>query len=322
MKSFFKKTLVFITLGFIALSIVSPGPVQAVGGVENADYILLAPIPEITKGDCNFSDANSRCTTDVATFVQGAFRLVIGVAGALAVLLVMFEGLQYIMTANEKNKTKSKARIKEILLGLLLAVSSVLILNLIDPAFTRFKFDLKKENSSTGGASLTSGSPTPPGMTDEEYSALSNNLISKSADAQAKVSDQVSTYNASLQQNKDNVEKLRTAFASAPDTESKTRLALTIGDVEARIAISEKYIQQAAEIKRLTDSGSLTAAEAKIREMNLYYDAQARTWQENSSPELKEQRDLEAAQIRSEGAARSKEVYLYYSQVALKAQQP
>lgn len=316
MKSFFKKTFVLIALSFILVSAFSPKPVLALGGIENADYILLAPVEGITKGDCNFSDANSRCTTDVATFVKGAFRLVIGVASALAVLLIMFEGLQYIMTANEKNKTKSKERIKEILLGLLLAVSSVLILNLVDPAFTRFKFDLGRANSSTGGASLTSGAPTTPpspGMTEEERLALSNNLIDRTADAQTSASDRVSTYNEDLQENKDNIEKLKIALDSTSDEETRTLLQNTMDDIQSRVNISENYIVQAAEIKRLTDAGSLTAAEAKIREMRQYSELQTRAWQSNAPAELRDMRELEAAQIQSEGEARSSEAYLYYN---------
>lgn len=285
---------------------VAAQPSQATDSIHDADYIMLAPVPGLVKGDCDFSDPTSDCTTDTATFLKGIFQFFIGLAGALAVLLIMWEGFQYVLTAKEKDKTKARQRIQDILVGLLIAVGSVVILNFIDPTFTQFKFRFPEKEAVQEDAELT---------------AFYNNLINRAAQAQTETSAQVNTYNQQLTSRRTDLNTLTANRAAATSPTEQARYDAAIADTRRQISISEELDRKAAEIKQLADRGAVSAAEDKLREMSLYFDAQARGWTTSAPGTPEERAEIQRQQqseIRKEGATRQREVYLYVSQVRLR----
>lgn len=101
-------------------------------------------------------------------------KVVIGVvagAGVLALIMVIWGGIQYISTDSFSDKKDGKKRIQAALGGLLLALSTYLILNTIDPNLTNL--DLLKgvgklEVSSGGGGGLgVIGGETTGGVVEE-----------------------------------------------------------------------------------------------------------------------------------------------------------
>lgn len=118
----------FIILGgMVDLVLVSA---QETGGKQ---YTLLAPLP--------FANEKGQVTID--TYIPGVFNLAIGIAGVLAVLMIIIGGVEYITTDAIQGKTDGKARIQNALWGLLLALVSYILLHTINPKLTMFDLNVK-----------------------------------------------------------------------------------------------------------------------------------------------------------------------------------
>jgi hypothetical protein len=79
-------------------------------------------------------------TGDFAGYVNFIIQLVIGLTGILAVLMIIVGGIQYVSTDSWTGKDSGKKRIQAAVGGLILALSSFLILNSIDPSLTYLNF--------------------------------------------------------------------------------------------------------------------------------------------------------------------------------------
>ncbi len=90
------------------------------------EYIPLSPIPGTTQEGSNSS-------TNLTVYLIGMFKLLIGVAGALAVVMIVVGGIQYMSTDAVYGKSEGKARINQAIAGLLLALVAWLILYTINP---------------------------------------------------------------------------------------------------------------------------------------------------------------------------------------------
>jgi hypothetical protein len=115
---------------------------------QQLEYAPLSPIPGTV-----LSDQNK--TTNITMYLIGMFRLIIGVAGALAVVMIVIGGIQYMSTDAIYGKSEGKEKIKKALSGLLLAIMSWLILNTINPEILKIKFDFKKTTGAPSGSSTT-----------------------------------------------------------------------------------------------------------------------------------------------------------------------
>jgi hypothetical protein len=91
-------------------------------------------------------------TADFSGALTGVFQWLIVIAGVLAAVFLVMAGFQYMTTDAFSAKGAAKKRIQEIFIGLALALSSVLILQTINPAIVNF--DLSK----IGGGSRIGGS--------------------------------------------------------------------------------------------------------------------------------------------------------------------
>jgi hypothetical protein len=97
-------------------------------------YALLEPISGVTSVDTRASGA-------VGSYLSNIYVLGIGLAGVLAVLMIVVGGIQYIGSGmSPSGKSDAKDRITNAVLGLLLALLSWLILNTIDPNLVSLRF--------------------------------------------------------------------------------------------------------------------------------------------------------------------------------------
>lgn len=80
---------------------------------------------------------------DFATYITGIIEQIIIVASVLAVLMIVIGGLQYILSFSSGSKEEGKKRITYAIGGLILAISSFLILNTVNGSLTTLNFGLE-----------------------------------------------------------------------------------------------------------------------------------------------------------------------------------
>ena len=90
------------------------------------DVVLLSPLPG-TGGSTNFD-----------TYAPVLFNLAIGIAGVLAVIMMIVGGLQYMSTDAMSGKTEGKERITAALGGLALALIAFILLQTINTGLVNF----------------------------------------------------------------------------------------------------------------------------------------------------------------------------------------
>ncbi len=161
--------LVFCTFVFPFFLMLSP---QVAAAADPYTYVPLEPIPGLTKaqGTCDTTQPFSvrkndpKCQADIINYIPNAIKLTIAIAGALAVLMIVIGGFEYITAASIGGKSGGKDKINNALFGLLLALSSYVILNSINPAILKFNLSLSPilNSGTTNQTPSTGGIPTNP----------------------------------------------------------------------------------------------------------------------------------------------------------------
>lgn len=85
-------------------------------------YTLLAPIGEFKEAPKNIGD-----------YFNTIFKIVIGLCGALAVVMIVIGGVQYMGDESIFGKTEAKSKITSAIFGLIIALGSYALLNTINP---------------------------------------------------------------------------------------------------------------------------------------------------------------------------------------------
>jgi len=99
-----------------------------------AGYTALAPLPCVPGGSVTCSTPGALQTTfDFKTYVQYVFNLVIALSAAAAVFMIVFGGLQYMTTDSWTGKSDGRKKATDALLGLVLVLTSYMILRTVDP---------------------------------------------------------------------------------------------------------------------------------------------------------------------------------------------
>ncbi len=137
---------------------------------EFSTYTALTCIPYLTKN----KNSEGKCTVPLNTASSGglnsllakSYNIGIGIAIALTILRIVYGGFLYSTVEAAGRKSDAKKIIQNSLLGLLLALGSWLLLNLISPDLTKFalnitKVDVKTINNLNSGAPVTTN-PTNP----------------------------------------------------------------------------------------------------------------------------------------------------------------
>lgn len=101
-------------------------------------------------------------------YVNGLYIAVISVAAILAVLMIIYAGVEYALSDVVTTKAKAKKRIQGAIVGLIIVVSAFLILNTINPSINKLTLlDLKALQVETGGNDNVNGDKTLDELIDE-----------------------------------------------------------------------------------------------------------------------------------------------------------
>lgn len=151
MRNFFtKKRAVKIILTGYALVILFSFVGQVLA--QQIEYTPLAPLPGI--GD----DGGSFGTQpQLVEYLQSIFRLALGLAAVLAVVMITIGGFEYLSTDVIFKKENGKEKINNALLGLFLAMGAWLFLYTINPKLIELDFEISTPDPVTIATSTPRG---------------------------------------------------------------------------------------------------------------------------------------------------------------------
>src|SRR3989338_2000735 len=151
----FKNKKIIATMIFFGISFFFGGNLSNFVFAEDSSeswdqYTPLAPLPGTT---------NEEGETDIQTYIPGIFKLAIGIAGVLAVLMIIIGGVEYITTDAIQGKSEGKARIQNALWGLVLVLVSWILLYTVNPKLTVFNLNVETttSNQTSGSGNYDSG---------------------------------------------------------------------------------------------------------------------------------------------------------------------
>ncbi|MBX4200097.1 pilin [Candidatus Parcubacteria bacterium] len=149
---------------------------QTKTGCPAGQYCLLAPLPV---GNPTGGNIDHVTVTGAGDYIANLVKLIIAIAGGLAVLRIIIGGFQYITSEAFSSKSAAKDTIQNAVLGFLLAAGSFLILNTINPDLTNINLTLenvgstqKLDTSFSGGTDSTEPDGTSGGKTAAEVDCL------------------------------------------------------------------------------------------------------------------------------------------------------
>ncbi len=105
-------------------------------------YRLLAPLPLGENGELTTEIATSGGTKGFADYLKIIFRLAIGVIGVVSVLMIVISGIEYMGSETPFIKGQAKTRLTGAIVGLLIALTSVILLQTIDPTLINLTLGL------------------------------------------------------------------------------------------------------------------------------------------------------------------------------------
>ncbi len=132
MKTNFKKHILNVMLLLVLLMVISPVISEAASILTTSPttYTPLAPLPDLTS-----SNLQLQTSVDFKSYVTYAFNLLIALGAVAAVFMITWGGFEYMTTDAVQGKSEGLAKIQNAIYGLLLILSSYLILRTIDPRF-------------------------------------------------------------------------------------------------------------------------------------------------------------------------------------------
>jgi hypothetical protein len=155
MKNKLKKFAVLFSLAFVLTGFFVP-VYHVSAQAQSIKYTLLTPLPcdkDTAGADCKdgvlstFNADNSKGTEAFGRYLNILIRIFIGLCAVLAVIMIVIGGIEYMTSELISSKEAGKDRIREALLGLLLALGAYTLLNTINP-------DLLRTNVDIAGATL------------------------------------------------------------------------------------------------------------------------------------------------------------------------
>lgn len=105
-------------------------------------FVPLAPIPDLTQG----VTAN---TAGLATFFNNLYKYAIGLAATLAVIMIIWGGLEISTQDSVSKQGAGRERITEAIIGLILVLSPVLVFSIINPSILNLSLSLPELKTTT-----------------------------------------------------------------------------------------------------------------------------------------------------------------------------
>ena len=140
---------------FIALTIVASVPLF----VSAQGFVPLAPIPGLTQGA-------TADTAGLAQFFNNLYKFAIGMASVLAIIMIIWGGLQYATQDIPGAKQEGKDRILQAILGLILVLSPALVFSIINPSILNLSINLPELDTKSGLPA--NNTPTVVGMKEQK----------------------------------------------------------------------------------------------------------------------------------------------------------
>lgn len=136
-------SLFLLTLPLTVLAVNPPNP----DATDPASYELLAPIPLGQNGP----SGGDVTEVSIETYIPAMIKLIIAIAGALAVIRIILAGIQYMSTDAFGKKGEARGTITNAIIGLLLAIGAYTILNTLNPQLVNFDFNIANQDASLIG---------------------------------------------------------------------------------------------------------------------------------------------------------------------------
>ncbi|MDO8593768.1 MAG: pilin [bacterium] len=105
-------------------------------------FVPLAPIPGLTQGI-------TADQTGLANFFNNLYKFAIGLAAALAVIMIIWGGLEYATQDSISKKSDGKERIYNAIFGLILVLAPALVFAIINPSILNLSINLPKLDTAT-----------------------------------------------------------------------------------------------------------------------------------------------------------------------------
>ena len=118
-------------------------------------FVPLAPIPGLTDS-VTLNSASGINANTLANFFNNLYKFLIGLAAALAVIMITWEGLR--IATNQDNVsiiTDSKGKIYNAIFGLVLVLSPVLVFSIINPSILNLSLNLPELDTRSGAPATT-----------------------------------------------------------------------------------------------------------------------------------------------------------------------
>jgi len=106
-------------------------------------FVPLAGIPGLTQGA-------TADTAGLANFFNNLYKFAIGMASVLAIIMIIWGGLQYATQDIPGAKQEGKDRILQAILGLILVLSPALVFSIINPNILNLSINLKPLDTKSG----------------------------------------------------------------------------------------------------------------------------------------------------------------------------
>jgi hypothetical protein len=120
---------------------------------SGSGFVALAPIPGLTQG----------VTADqagLATFFNNLYKYLIGLAAILAVIEIIWGGLEISTKDSVSKQSDGKERITQAIFGLVLVLSPVLVFSIINPSILNLSLNLLPLDTKSGAPQATVTSPS------------------------------------------------------------------------------------------------------------------------------------------------------------------
>jgi hypothetical protein len=145
-RQYLSKTGILLLILLFVVLLIPHGVLAAPG-----DYTPLEPIPVLGGG-----------TVSLSSYIPNLVKLIIQIAGVLAVVMIVLGGVQYLSTDAIGGKSEGKQKIENAIYGLLLAIGAYVILNTINPGTLQLQLII---NPITGSSTPPTATSTPGGGT-------------------------------------------------------------------------------------------------------------------------------------------------------------
>jgi len=111
-------------------------------------FVPLAGIPGLTEGV-------NTTSSGLPVFFNNLYKYLIGLAAALAVIMIIWGGLEISTQDSVSKKSDGKERIKQALFGLVLVLSPVLVFSIINPSILNLSLNLPELDTKSGSVQNT-----------------------------------------------------------------------------------------------------------------------------------------------------------------------